>query len=137
MSDTTHVIAAFADGELVDPSQLVDALAEREGREHLVDLLVLRGLMGGTPGARPAVAASSPTRVFSAGRWMAIAAVVTLAVAGGFLLGLRQSPSQPASGVVNVQQSRGGSGSSMTAPSPTHVIRLENGVDWNERAGGN
>jgi hypothetical protein len=132
MSNTHDVIAAFADGELVDPAQLGGALADEAGREHLVDLLVLRGLMGGSPGARPAVGAS-PSSTHRARRWLAIAALLAVAVAGGFFAGQRRVPSA----AVSAGQSSGAPATSVTAPSPTRVIRLENGVDWNERAGGN
>lgn len=46
MNEIHDVIEAFADGEPVDPARLTQALSEAEGREHLIDLLVLRGLVG-------------------------------------------------------------------------------------------
>jgi len=137
MSDTHDVIAAFSDGELVDPAQLTAALAESAGREHLVDLLALRGLMGGSPNARPGVVATASAthpRSSRAKRYFATAALVTIGVAGGFFAG-QQRDSRPSS-AVSGQPPTIAPATPVTAPPPTRVIRLENGVDWNERAGG-
>src|SRR5262249_23670367 len=46
MNPLHDVIAEFADGEAVDPNALKQALAEAEGRDHLIDVLVLRGMIG-------------------------------------------------------------------------------------------
>src|SRR5262245_27286892 len=128
MSDIHDVIEAFIDGESVEPAQLKQALSDEDGRNLLVDLLVLRGLMGAQPGVRSA-AAEVPART-RASRLRLVAAAACIAgagVFGGYLAGLRHTPAvtRPAA-----------AGISAPAPAPTHVIRLENGVDWNEKVGG-
>ena len=55
MTDHLDVIAAFADGEHVEGDALKAALADEAGREYLVDLLALRGLVSEAPAQRAAV----------------------------------------------------------------------------------
>jgi len=128
MSEMLHgVIEAFVDGEFVDPAELKTALSQDEGRDFLIDLLVLRGLVAGQTALRPAVSEtparprSSPLRLVAAA-----AAIAGVSVLGGYLAGLRHTP--------NVAHPATVTGA--PAPTPTHVIRLENGVDWNEKVGG-
>ena len=149
MSDIHDCIGALADGEPVDPALLDRALAEPEGRAYLIDLLVLRGLygrrvagseLGRTAGeqdvaAMTAVNPAAPSMGTARGRWLpAIAALITVSVLGGYIAG-RQSASRA------VHRKHGGFatgaiGPRVTAPAPTQIIRLEPGVDWNERGGG-
>ena len=127
--DLEDVIEAFVDGETVDPTQLKLALAEPQGRDLLVDLLVLRGLVGGWPGARPQAGDGKTTA--GASRWRLLAAAAAIAgvgVFGGYLAGTRVIA--PRAAVTTASRI------SSPAPAPTHVIRLENGVDWTERTGG-
>ena len=128
MSDRHDVIEAFIDGEYVDPADLKQALSEEDGRDLLVDLLVLRGLVGAQPAVRSA-AADVPARS-RASRLRLVAAAACIAgvgVLGGYLAGLRHtSPSVARPAAI----------SAVPAPAPTHIIRLENGVDWNEKVGG-
>jgi hypothetical protein len=136
MSEIHECIAAFADGEPVDPERLDRALADADGRAYLIDLLVLRGLYGrGDPQPVPA---TRPRRAF---RWLpAVAALVIVSVLGGYLAGRRAGETSmdatrraaDAAGPPRAQTEI-----SVTAPAPTHVIRLEPGVDWKERGGGN
>ena len=134
MSEIHDCVSAFADGEPVDPEQLDRALADAEGRAYLIDLLVLRGLYGRRAPltAIPDVPGPSarPTRL----RWVpAAAAVVALSVLGGYVAG-RQSGERaqaPDLGPLRTQTEI-----TVTAPAPTQVIRLEPGVDWSERGGG-
>jgi hypothetical protein len=148
MSDTHDCLAAFADGEPVDPGLLDRALADPEARAYLIDLLALRGLYGrraagpepgrtaGEPGAaamapvEPPTASATTTR----GRWLpAIAALITVSVLGGYIAG-RQSASRPS--IDRPTASQPAPTGTVTAPAPTQIIRLEPGVDWNERGGG-
>jgi hypothetical protein len=152
MTDYQDVIAEFVDSEPVDAQALGDALARPEGRAYLIDLLVLRGLVGDARaiGGRPANATGSRTANVAGGlqpagtskhatRWLSIAAFLTMGVAGGFLAArlmfMRGEVNQindarpPAETAMPA--------STVTAPAPTHVIRMEKGVDWNERSGGN
>jgi hypothetical protein len=135
MSEIHDCVGAFADGEPVDPEQLDRALADPDGRAYLIDLLVLRGLYGrrapiaAIPDASEALV--HPVRM----RWVpAAAAVVVLGVLGGYVAG-RQSAERPPA-AASVDPLRAPSDTAVTAPSPTHVIRLEPGVDWSERGGG-
>jgi hypothetical protein len=132
MTESQDVIAAFADGELVEPARLLAALAEASGREHLVDLLVLRGLMGGSPNVRP-VLGTAPAAPARGVRYLAMAALVGIAVAGGFVAGQQRATPAPAGKAPAALAPA----TAPSAPAPTRVIRLENGVNWNERVGGN
>ena len=132
MTDRLDVIAAFADGEHVAGPDLEAALDDAQGRAYLIDILALRGLLdgsratvvGGLPPSRKATAQKT--------RWLAaVAALVFMGVAGGYLAG-RQSSSIDRNPNVEVTAQ-----APVAAPAPTHVIRIENGVNWNERAGGN
>ena len=138
MIDHKDVLAAFLDDEPVEASALSAALADADAREHFIDLLVLRGLVGDA--AQPRLVAGDATRahVAPAARrhttaWLAAAAALVIAgTAAGYLTGrsgLSAAPpiATPLAGVV----------ATSSAPAPTHVIRLENGVNWNERSGGN
>jgi hypothetical protein len=138
--DGIDVIEAFADGEPVAPAQLKAALADEAARDHLIDILVLRGMVGGQTMARPAAfaapvvarpAASAPPARLSWARWLPAAAAVAL-IGGitGYLAGSRApAAAVPDSSAMAV--------SSAPAPAPTQVIHLREGVDWTEKAGGN
>lgn len=128
MSEIHACIAAFADGEPVDPERLDRALADAEGRAYLIDLLVLRGLYA----RRDAVSAPDARARNARLRWLpVVAALVVVSVLGGYLAGRQTGDRAPAAptGPLTAQ-------SEVTAPAPTQVIRLEPGVDWNERKGG-
>jgi hypothetical protein len=141
------VIAAFVDGEPVTPDELHAALAHDEGREYLVDLLVLRGLVrpaggaelapaSGTAGASAAALASSrpAPRLFWSAAAAALVAISSLAgFAAGRMTGAEVAPGTPA---VTVQAAPPPA-FAIDAPAPTRVIELKHGKDWNERSGGN
>ncbi len=135
MSELHDCIAAFADGETVDPDRLDHALADAECRAYLIDLLALRGLYGRRTGL-PAVpdVPAVPARA-ARFRWVpAAAAIVVLSVLGGYVAGRQGAsrvplPSQADSLVTQTEIT-------VTAPAPTQVIRFEPGVDWTERGGG-
>lgn len=151
MTDHHDVIAAFVDQEPVNAQELSAALAAADGREYLIDLLVLRGLVqdvdvaGGLPkvagGLQPAGTGVGPAAGIagSAHRrlWLstAAAALVAVGLSAGFLAG-RATDARPP--VIDLPaQTASMPDSTAPAPAPTHVIRMEKGVDWNERSGGN
>jgi len=138
MTDHLDVIAAFADGEHVEGDALKAALADEAGREYLVDLLALRGLVSEAPASR--AAAIEPPRRSPAWRLLPIAALLVAGVSGGIAIGRQTAGSitpaaAPPAPVVTAQaippELR------IPAPAPTRVIKLETGTSWNERSGGN
>jgi hypothetical protein len=138
MSEIHDCIGAFADGEPVDPEVLDRALAAPDGRAYLIDLLALRRLFGRhapLAAPAPASAASTPARPTVTRRFLAAAAAVVVAgTLGGYAAGRMSIPAAvPVRQAASLQQPPG---AALTAPAPTQVIRLEPGVDWNERGGG-
>jgi hypothetical protein len=136
MPEIHDVIAAFADGEPVDPEHLEQALAQPEGRTYLIDLLALRGLFG-RRAAWPTAAEAPAARPFARRvlRISAAAAFVVAAALGGYVTGRRSPaapPPAPDAGPVTARIEV-----TVTAPPPTQVIRFEPGVDWKEGGGGN
>ena len=128
------VIAAFVDGEPVTADELRAALAHDEGREYLVDLLVLRGLVPADAGVTARASSRSVSRLFWSAAAAALVAISTLA---GFAAG-RMTGSDVASGTPTVTvQAAPPPAFAIDAPAPTRVIELKHGKDWNERSGGN
>jgi len=127
MSDVHDVIEAFIDGEYVDPLLLKLALSEEAGRDLLVDLLVLRGLVAGQPATRAAAADAPRSRASWLRLVAAAACIAAVGVFGGYLAGLRHTPEIARPAAVT---------GAPAAPVQTHIIRLENGIDWNEKVGG-
>lgn len=126
MTDLQIVIEAFADNEPVDPQLLKEALSTTEGRDHLVDVLVLRGLVRENTATAPSATSRLPLRPRRL-RWLSVAAgIAALSVAGGYLAG-RQS--------VRPAQRTETTAISQSAPEPTRVIRLQETADWIDRAG--
>jgi hypothetical protein len=122
MEDTFEVITAFVDGERVDPQALKDALSDSEGREYLIDIVALREAVSDRAVVAPALADSQrPLRY-----WLAAAAVVLLSAASGYAVGARGvgEAATPSSTVVGRQP--------IEAPTPSRVIRFEQGVNWTE-----
>jgi hypothetical protein len=130
MDDRLEVIDAFVDGEFVSPAHLKAALAMPECRDHLVDVLVLRGILGAQRvGRSVSTLPDAPfVRRRNWSRWTPAAAVVAL-IGGitGYVAGTRSTPPTPA---------RQPATSSAPAPVPTEVIQLRAGVDWTEKVGG-
>ena len=136
MTDHHDVIGAFVDNEPIEAEELAAALATPDGRDYLIDVLVLRGLVtdGGSRLTRAAIVPKKTSRyVF----WLpaVAAALLTIGVGTGFvagrLLSNRAAPVAPVSDNADINTP------AVVAPAPTHVIRMEKGVDWNERSGGN
>ena len=124
-----EVISTFIDGEGVEPELLKRALETPEGRDCLVDLLRIRGALGRMGPRAVAIRRADPIR--RTVRGLAAAAIVLLALSGGYAAGQRARPAdsdaEPQMVVVTSPQ---------TAPAPTHVIKLERGVNWSDSIGG-
>lgn len=105
MTDPYEVIAAFADGERVDPAALKQALSEPAGRDYLVDLLALREAVQVTGPEYATVARVRRPRL----RWLAAAALLVV-IGGGALFFTTRDSDRP--------------------PTPNHVVKLERGLDW-------
>ena len=123
------LIEAFIDGEPVAPGALKHALADPDVRDHLADLLVLRGEV-----VRTAPLGADMDRRRDSWRlsWLAAAAAVLVSLTAGFLAGQRVVAPVAAQGVEAIAQ-----GSSVaSAPRPTRVIKLETGTSWTEHSRG-
>ena len=139
MNDHLDVVAAFADGEHVEAEALNAALADEAGREYLIDVLALRGLVSEAPAARVVAPEPQPTASSASWRWLPIAAMLLAGVAGGFAAGRQipvAAPEQPAPLPVVTAQATPPE-LRIPAPAPTRVIKLEMGSSWSERSGGN
>ena len=86
---TRDVISAFVDNEPFDPQELLEALSAPDGRELLIDFLTLRHLTASDELQKhPAPALR---RWWSGPRLVAAAALLTMALAGGYQMGTRAS----------------------------------------------
>jgi hypothetical protein len=128
MSDLHGVIDAFIDDEPVDVAELRLALADASGREYLTDALALRGLVGiDQLGAAGQGRSNRRRSSFSGRAWLAVAALLTVVASlVGYTAGARTTSGPFVTPAPSVE-----------APAPTKVIRLQSGVDWTERVGGN
>jgi negative regulator of sigma E activity len=135
--DDHEAIAALVDGERVDAESLKHALSQADGRDYLIDLLALRELVAERGAASSASASAAVPRAPRVGRLAAAAAIVLATALGGYFVGTRSvSPvSGPAGTLMPVASAPDAARTS--APAPTRVIRLQPGVDWQERKGGN
>ena len=124
------VVEAFFDGEAVDPRRLRHALDEPGVRDHLVDLLVLReGVRTITPGGWTS---THPAPGAGRVRWLAAAAAALVALSAGYYAGQRgvaASESPRGEAIVAVE-------SAPAPPMPTHVIRLQPGINWTDGPAG-
>jgi hypothetical protein len=103
MSSAHEVISALLDDQPFDRQQLADALDDPAGRALLIDLATLRRMVQPVESA-PAIMVSSPA-ARSPWRVVAAAAMLFLAIGGGYLVGERQ-----------------GATTSTEAPPPTRVV---------------
>ena len=125
------VVEAFLDGEAVDPGALRLALEQREVRDHLVDLLVLRqGVKDMVPGAW--IGSARPSKRASRMAWLAAAAAVLMSLTAGYYTGQRTVSAAGSSGVGTMVVAE----STPAAPKPTQIIKLQPGVNWTDVPGG-
>ena len=126
-------LAAWADGEPADRAAVLRALETAEGRDYVVDLMALRRMVTVTTPSAHAHdtrhASPQPRRWF-----VPVAAAAVLCVAAGYVAGRTAVPASPAPAM---DLRPAGISAPASAPAPTHVIRLEAGVDWRETTGGN
>lgn len=126
----SSAIAAFIDGETVDIVALKQALATAAGRDYLVDLLSMRGMMRSTFSSEVTVV-RRPTSFRHA---IPIAAAIALAALGGYIAGQKfdrlakgaQVEATPV--MVEFHQPP-------PVPAPTRVIQLQPGVNWKDASG--
>ena len=129
----SSAIAAFIDGEAVDSFVLKQALATPAGRDYLVDLLSMRGLMRSTFPSEATVL--RPPSWFR--RASTIAAAIVLAAVGGYLAGQKFDPAarraqvDTAPVMIEFHQPV-----PSPAPTPTRVIQLQPGRNWKDTTGG-
>jgi hypothetical protein len=125
LTDPLEVIAAFVDGERVNPQSLDAALATPDGRAYLIDLAGLSEIVGfeRAPAVAPRDGAARST---SRGRviapWIAAAAMVACLV-GGYAFGWRLAGANARARVAAADR----------APEPTRVVD----VKWQDTSGGN
>ena len=145
MEQNLEILDAFVDGERVDPQALKRALSDPDGRDYLIDILALReGIRDGISDdvALQAIGPVRSTSEFrSRFRWLSAAAVIAVSLLGGYVLGQqtgRPATTTSASAITSVERPNVAVApvATVPAPAPTHVIRLEPGVDWNEHIGG-
>jgi hypothetical protein len=87
MNSTHEVISAFLDDEPFEPRALGDALADRSGRDFLLDLIALRHLTQADEGLSKAAVRPTPSRF----RLVIATAAVIVALIGGYQLGQKQA----------------------------------------------
>jgi hypothetical protein len=134
MSDRLDLIAAFADGESVPAMDLEAALGFQDARAYLIDVLALRGLVTDAKPAGASIRSTVPARRrWSPWQLSAAAALFVGCVVTGYMVGRETAPATPATPRVDLADPN----PSSVAPAPTHIFRIENGVNWNERSGGN
>jgi hypothetical protein len=124
MNDPFEVIAAFVDGERVDPQALKTALALTDGRDYLVNMIALREVVTNDTAAVATVTAR-PAR-----RWLvAAAAAIVFSLGGGYALGHRLGV---AKGVVVEREA---TAVEIAAPPPTRVIDVASGSSYISQGG--
>lgn len=103
MNSTPDVISAFLDDRAFEPDELAHALEDPAGRALLIDLIVLRRIVQPTDAAPvmslPTAERRRPWRIVAA------AAMLVLALGGGYILGERRAATPSAE-----------------APAPTRVV---------------
>jgi hypothetical protein len=122
LTDPLEVIAAFVDGERVNPQALDAALATADGRAYLIDLAGLRELVGHERAPMVAAHATAPSRVRGLAPWIAAAAMVACLV-GGYAFGWHLAGAHVRARIAAADR----------APEPTRVVD----VKWQDTNGGN
>ena len=103
MNNTHDVISAFLDDRSFEPDDLAHALDDPSGRALLIDLIVLRRIVQPAD-AVPPITMANPARR-RPWRVVAAAAMLFLALGGGYILGERRAET-----------------TSSQAPAPTRVV---------------
>lgn len=114
MTTNHDVISAFLDDEPFEPQALAEALADPDGREVLIDFVLLRHAVQLDESAVSAPHAP-PLGIKKPLRWAAAAALV-VALVGGYELGQRESTDD-----------------SPGPPAPTRVVQSD--TAWQELGG--
>jgi hypothetical protein len=127
------VLAALADGERVEPSDLRSALADPAARDYLVDLIALRHAVGAMPSV-PLTVVQERHRLRSRARWLTAVAAVFISLTTGYFAGQRTAARAIAAPTIETAIDLGSSAS--VAPKPTQVVSLRPGVNWTETTGG-
>jgi hypothetical protein len=114
MNTNHQVISAFLDDEPFEPQALAEALADSDGRDLLIDFVLLRHVAQSDDSA-----VVTPVAVLRSKRpvYLVAAAAAVLALLGGYQLGLRRSMDD-----------------SLKAPAATRVVQSE--PVWQELGGG-
>jgi hypothetical protein len=128
--DAHTAIATFLDGEDVDARALKDALANAEGRDYFLDLLVLRRSVHDTFEPLPVRPESSWCRR----RVVAVAAAIVMALGAGYFAGRQLQRADAAAGAISPVVVEFGQ-VAPPAPAPTKVIELKPGLNWKEQGG--
>ena len=120
------IVAAFIDGERVDPISLKDALATTEGRDYLVELVAMRELIAGPPATAATTVVAMPTRSLP-WRGLAAAAMVAITVGiAGYAMGNIRTERRIAAEREAANK----------APMPTRAIAPDASTTWIETTGG-
>ena len=136
MEHAYAIVDAFVDGEAVDPAALKRALADPAGRDYLIDVWLLRGLVQDELSAETLTTQSRLAG--RSGRWLLAAAAAGICLVGGYLAGTRfPGPLQPRETATAVIEDVSGSAPpAFPVPAATRVIRLELDPNWKESGGG-
>lgn len=133
MDEPLSVIGAFLDRERVDPHALTRALSTDEGRQYLVEVVMLREV---TVDQAPAPEMPRAEGGRSVRRWLLVAATVTVGTAGGYLAGQHRPVASAPVAVARPAAITNTVPVVPVAPPPTQVITLEPGVNWRDAMGG-
>jgi hypothetical protein len=128
------VVAALADGERVDPSELRSALADPAAREYLVDLMALRHAVAGMPSV-PLTAFEERRRLRTRAKWLTAVAAVVISLTAGYFAGQRTA-AETLLPVPMIETVIDLGSSASVAPRPTQVVSLRPGVNWTETTEG-
>ena len=123
-SDThCDTIAAFIDGERIDPQLLTEALATSDGRDYLVELVAMRELVAAPAMTAPPATAATPRRHWS---WLAAAAALLVVGIGSYSLGHYTVEKRIATERENTE----------IAPTATREVPPDASTTWIETTGG-
>ena len=128
------VLAALADGERVNPSDLRSALANPAARDYLVDLIALRHAVAGMPSVPPTMF-EERRRLRTRAKWLSAVAAVFVSLTMGYFAGQRTA-AETLSPAPMIETAVDLGSSASVAPKPTQVVSLRPGVNCTETTGG-